>query len=231
MFINFLCWLFFLIDKLFSRLSAVEADVCQVSRPSGLQDFIPTAYVRNMTTCRVTGMLGWMWAESEMLRAAWRGFGRRTTAFWALHSLPGRPTPSSCTAAALGPASARGEAQNWAVNCGQKWMGASRLERAEPHGGSPGWQLYLTAHWTYRWGPAWDWKGARTCGGSTPGSRWAAESEWGHVTGARWAPRAVHRDRWLHYMLLAQLEPTWTPSRPPARQDYTGCWVAELNCL
>ncbi len=78
------------------------------------------------------------------------------------HSLPGRPTPSSCTAAALGPARAPGEARNQAVNCGRKWMGASRLERAEPHGGSPGWQLYLTACWTYHWGPAWDWKGART---------------------------------------------------------------------
>ncbi len=34
-----------------SRLSAVEADGCQVSRPlRGLHDFIPTACVRNMRT-------------------------------------------------------------------------------------------------------------------------------------------------------------------------------------
>jgi hypothetical protein len=34
-----------------SRLSAVEADGCQVSRPlCGLHDFIPTACVRNMRT-------------------------------------------------------------------------------------------------------------------------------------------------------------------------------------
>jgi hypothetical protein len=37
--------------NLYSRLSAVEADGCQVSRQlRGLHDFIPTVCVRNMRT-------------------------------------------------------------------------------------------------------------------------------------------------------------------------------------
>jgi hypothetical protein len=58
-------------------------------------------------------------------------------------------------------------------------MEASRLERAEPHGGSPGQKNYFMARWTLRWGPTWDWKGEHVRGGSTPGRQWAAESEQG----------------------------------------------------
>ncbi len=39
-------------------------------------------------------------------------------------------------------------------------MGASQLERVEPHGGSPGQENYFMARWTFRWEPAWDWKGS-----------------------------------------------------------------------
>ncbi len=47
-----------------SRLSAVEADGCQVSRPlRGMQDFIPTACVRNMRTWGGPGTLIWTWAK------------------------------------------------------------------------------------------------------------------------------------------------------------------------
>jgi hypothetical protein len=35
--------------------------------------------------------------------------------------------------------------QNRAVQYGRKWMGASRLERAEPHGGPPGQENYFMA--------------------------------------------------------------------------------------
>ena len=57
--------------------------------------------------------------------------------------------------------------RNRAVQHGRKWMGASRLERAEPHGGSPGQENYFIARWTLRWGPTWDWKGEHVRGGST----------------------------------------------------------------
>jgi hypothetical protein len=35
--------------------------------------------------------------------------------------------------------------RNRAVQYGRKWMGASRLERAEPHGGPPGQENYFMA--------------------------------------------------------------------------------------
>ncbi len=49
--------------------------------------------------------------------------------------------------------------RNRAVNCGRKWMGASRLESAAPHSGSPGRKISSTARWTFCWGPMMDWKG------------------------------------------------------------------------
>ncbi len=88
--------------------------------------------------------LSWTWAESLPL-AACRGSGRRTTACWTLSSLPGRPTPSSFIAATLGLALAR------------LMTGA-----CEPRGSSPGWQLCLTAHWTFFWGPRGTGRGAHT---------------------------------------------------------------------
>ncbi len=35
--------------------------------------------------------------------------------------------------------------RNWAVSCGCKWMRASRLKCAKPHGSSPGWQISFSA--------------------------------------------------------------------------------------
>jgi hypothetical protein len=37
-------------------------------------------------------------------------------------------------------------------------MGAMRLESAEPCSSSPRWQISVTAHWTFNWGPMWDGK-------------------------------------------------------------------------
>ncbi len=145
---------------LHSTLSAVEVDGCQVSRPlRGLQwlysDCLCAQHDDRGGTWHVKLDVGGEFATGCVARI-WR----RTTACWAMSSLPGRTTPSSLTAAALGPARAHGEAWNRAVNYSQKWMGASRLVRAGPPSGSPGWQLYLIAHWTLCWGPAWDWKGS-----------------------------------------------------------------------
>ncbi len=113
-----------------------------------------------------------------MPRAAWWGSWRRTTVCWAMSSSPERPTPSTFTAAALGPARACGEAQNRAVNCGQKWMGASRLEHTGPtvvhrDGSLPHCTL------DFLLGACVGLEGEHLCGGSTPGHQWAAESEGG----------------------------------------------------
>jgi hypothetical protein len=57
-------------------------------------------------------------------------------------------------------------------------MGASQLEHTEPHGSSPGWQL---SHCTldFLLGAGVGLEEEHICGGSTPGCRWVAESEWG----------------------------------------------------
>ncbi len=99
----------------------------------------PTACVHSMTTWEIPGTCT-LDVEEEAATAAWRGPGRRMTACWALLSLPERPTPSSFTAAALGPARARGEARNRAANSGWKWMRAHATGVCEPHGGPPGGQ-------------------------------------------------------------------------------------------
>jgi hypothetical protein len=121
--------------------------------------------------------------------------------------------------------------RNRAIQYGQQWMGASRLERAEPHGSPPGQENYFMAHWTLCWGPTWDSERGHIRGGSTPGSRWAAESEWGPRNRSVLSPTAVHRDRGLHCTCYLNRGPTWTPSRPPARQNHSGFGVAVLNCM
>jgi hypothetical protein len=55
--------------------------------------------------------------------APWQGSGRRATACWALTSSPGRLTPSSSTAAALGPTHARGETQTWLLIAAESQWG------------------------------------------------------------------------------------------------------------
>jgi hypothetical protein len=164
--------------------------------------------------------------------AAWQGPGRRMPPCWVLLSLPGRPTPSSFPAAAVGPACACGEARNRAVNCGRKWMGASRLECASPTA-PPGWQLYLTACWTFG-------RGGRV---GLEGEVWRTYMEarhgaangrpkvnGGHVTGACWAPRAVHRDRRIHCTCHLY----WDPRGCHRGHQHTkpaGYGVGVLNCM
>ncbi len=63
------------------------------------------------------------------------------------------------------------------------------------------------ARWTFCWGPTWDWK--RSTYGYVEAQHQVANARLkvhgDHVTGGCWAPRAVHRDRWLHRTLLSQL--------------------------
>ncbi len=139
----------------------------------------PTACVHSMTTWEIPGTCK-LDKEEEAATAAWRGSGRRMTACWALLSLHERPTPSSFTAAVLGPARACGEARNRAANSGRKWMGADATGACEPHGGSPRGQplprctldLWLGARVGL-------WGGGHIRGDSIPGRRWATESERG----------------------------------------------------
>ncbi len=66
---------------IYSRLSAVEADVCQVSRPlRGLHDFTPTACVRNMRRGEGAWHVDLGVGEERRPRTAWRGPGRSMTA-------------------------------------------------------------------------------------------------------------------------------------------------------
>ena len=68
-------------NNLYSRLSAVEADGCQVSRPlGGLHDFIPTACVRNMRTWGGAWHVDLDVGEERRPRTARRGSGRSMTA-------------------------------------------------------------------------------------------------------------------------------------------------------
>ncbi len=160
-----------------SRLSAVEADECQVSRPlRGLHDFIPTACVRNMRTWGGTWHVD---LEERRPQTVWRGSGRSMTACWAS---PARQEGRTLQFLQQQPWAQHMHVErtrNRAVQNCRKWMGASRLERAEPHGCSPGQEKYFLARWTFRWGPTWDWERGHVRGGSTPGGRWADESERG----------------------------------------------------
>ncbi len=176
-------------DFICSRLSAVEADGYQVSRPlAACNDFIPTACVRNMRTWGGPGTSIWTWAKrgghgphGEDLDGVWQRAkqsacqeGRN------LHLLHSSPGPSTCTWRELetGPYNTaksgwgphdwsmlsptavhrdrellhstldpslrayvglEGGARTWRLNTGppmggRKWTGATRQERAEPHG-------------------------------------------------------------------------------------------------
>jgi hypothetical protein len=167
-------------------------------------DFIPTASMHNMTGGGTWHITIWSWT------AGWQGAGTCS---------PERLIPVSPTATVLGPAVHVGRTWNWALNCGRKRMGASRLEHSEPHGCSPGWLSSFTARWTFSWGLAWDYKGSKYM----KAQHWAG----GHATGACWAPRAVHRDRWLHRRLLPQLGAYVDDINAASMPEPT--WV--LNCL
>ncbi len=147
-------------------------------------------------------------------------------------STPGRTNPSTFTTAALGPARARGENSK-----------PGRTIRPKVDGG-----LTTGACWA-----PWRCTGTRELlhgkldptlgayvgleGGGTyvETQHRAADGQQkvngGHATGACWAPRAVHRDRWLHCTCYFNPGPTWMPSRPPARQIHSGFGEAVLNCM
>jgi hypothetical protein len=108
-------------------------------------------------------------------------------------------------------------------------MRASRLEHAEPHSGSPGQENYFMAHWTLRWGPAWDWKGEHVSGGSTPGHQWAAENERGATRQEHAEPHGQFTGIDTSSHVLLQRGPTWMPSRLPACQNHTGFGMVVLN--
>jgi hypothetical protein len=149
-------------------------------RSAACTDPTPTAYMRSMVMWESLSTFKLdVEGEERLPQAVWQGPGRRMTACWALPSLPGRPTPSSLTAAALGPARAHGEARNRAANGGQKWMGTSTTGACEPHGGPPGWQLLPHCTLGLRLGVRVGQWGEHVHGDSTPGRQWVAESEWG----------------------------------------------------
>ncbi len=147
-----------------SRLSAVEADGCQVSRPfRGLHDFIPTACVRNMRTWGGAWHVDLDEGKERRPRTAWRGSGR---SFY--NSSSG---PSTCTWRELETGPYNTAVSGWGPH---DWsvLSPTAVHRDKR---TTSW----LACWTLRWGPTWDWERWHVRGGSTPGGRWAAESEQG----------------------------------------------------
>jgi hypothetical protein len=114
------------------------------------------------------------------------------------------------------------------------WMGATRLERAEPHGSSPGRKFCFTAHWTFiKWAHV-GWKGGmyveRTFDIRVPIRRLKVNG--GHATGTCWAPgQFTWIDNFTTCCHCLKRGPTWDASRPPAHQDHPGDDVVALNCL
>jgi hypothetical protein len=146
-------------------------------RSAACTDSTPTAYVRSMTTWEIPSTFKLdMEGEERLPQDAWQGPGRRMAACWALPCLSRRPTPSSFTAAALGPARAHGEAWNRAANGGRKWMGAPMTGACEPHCGSPGWQLLPRCTLDLRLGACVGLWGEHVHGDSTLGRQWVAKS-------------------------------------------------------
>ncbi len=126
---------------------------------------------------------------------------------------------------ALGPACAHGESQNWAVTCGWKWMGASWLERAEPHGSSPTVLFHCTLDLLLG-GPRGTGRGACTWWLDTRppiGSRkWVGATQQEH---AEPHGQFTGLDDFIASCYLNR-EPMWTQSRPPAHRNPTGFGVA-----
>ncbi len=149
-------------------------------------------------------------------------------------STPGRPNPSSSTAAALGPALARGDNSkpgNRAVKYGQKWKGGLTTGACWAPRRLTGIEDLLHCTLDPLLGACLGLEGEHVRWGSTPGWQWAVKSERGPATGACWAPRAVHRDRQPHHTCYLNWGPMWMPSRPPVCQNHTDFGVAVLNCM
>jgi hypothetical protein len=63
-------------------------------------------------------------------------------------------------------------------------MGASRLDRAEPHSSTPGKENYFIARYTLRWGSAWDCKGSAYVEAQHRAANGQPKVNGGHATGA-----------------------------------------------
>ncbi len=149
------------------------------------------------------------------------GSGMRTTAYWALTSTPDRPTPSSSTAATLGPA-----CEAWSVK--HEWRELKLGCKLQPKVNAG---LTIGLGWAPRrftgmadlfhcWGLSGTGRGARMWRLNTVPPSERPKVNGGQATGACWAPqavKAVNRDRWLHCMSLPNRGPMQTPLRPPAR--------------
>ncbi len=208
-----------------SRLSAVEADRCQVSMTSFRLPACAT-WERG----EGPGTLIWTWAKrgghgprGEDLGGAWQRaehyqHARKDEPFNLHNSSSG---PSTCTWREL---------ETGPYNTAESWWGPhdwSVLSPTAVHRDKR--TTSWLACWTLHWGPTWDWERWHVRGGSTPNGQ--PKVNGGHATGACWAPRAVHRDRRLHCACYFNRGPTWTASRPPTRQSHSGFGVAVLNCV
>ncbi len=116
-------------------------------------------------------------------------------------SMPGRTIPSAFTTAALGPARARGEQ-----------LETGPYNTAESGWGPHDWSV-LSPTGVHRDKRTTLWHAGPFAGGLRGTGRRGTFVEAQH--------RPVYFNR----------EPTWTPSRPPARQNHTGFGVAVLNCM
>jgi hypothetical protein len=74
-------------------------------------------------------------------------------------------------------------------------MRVMRMECAEPHSGSPGWQISFIACWTFSWGPTWDRKGCTYMEAKHLAADWATESELGLCDRSVLSLMAIHQDR------------------------------------
>ncbi len=155
-----------------------------------------------MTTWGGPGTLNWTWTEKEWPRAAWRGSGRRMAA-WRPDWFARETDPFIIYISSFGSGKCTWENSNRAAECGRKWMGASRLGRAGPTAvHRDGSSLYGVIG-PVAGGPR-GWKRSTYVGAQHRAGNGRPKVNGGHATGACWAPRAVHRDRCLHCMLLPQ---------------------------
>jgi hypothetical protein len=162
-----------------SRLLAVEADGCQVSRPlRGLQwllsDCLHAQHGDMGGTWHVKSGRGHRNSDHGPRGEDLGGRRQRD----GLNSLPGKPTPSSSTTAALGQARARGENSKLGHNMRPKVDGGLMTGMCWAPRRSTGMAALLTARWLVLLLGAHEvLEEEHVRGGWTPGRQWAAESE------------------------------------------------------
>jgi hypothetical protein len=184
-------------------------------RSPACNDFIPTACVHNMRTWG-----GGVW--HVYLDVGQERRGRSMTACWALpacqegrtlHLLQQQPWAQHVHVE---------RTQNRAVQYGRKSIRGLTMEHAEPHGSSPGQRTTSWHAGFFAGGLGGTGRGSTYVEAQHRAANGQPKVNRGHVTGACWAPRAVHWDRWIHCACCFNRGPTWTPSRPPACQNHTG---------